>query len=204
MRKLTELQTRVLDELQEYGLSHGRPPTVRELADLLDRSSSTVFQALGSLEKKGLIRKRDSSSRNIELQAQRPEPSHRHVILIPVVGKVTAGQPIEAIEDRRGYVPVDPDVVGHAEHFALVITGDSMVGAGILDGDQVLVRKQCTADEGDIVVAMFDNEATVKRFRRDGDTILLVPENPEMEPLRIEGGDFHILGKVVGVFRSIE
>ena len=203
MRKPTELQNDIIESIKGYTVKQGKPPCVREIAEMVGKSSSTVFQALNSLERKGIIRRPSSRSRDIEVVGFDPALSQAGIVRVPILGRVAAGRPIEAIEDHRGYVSVDADVVRGGEAYALIIKGESMIDAGIMDGDCVIVRKQPDAESGDIIVAMMNGEATVKRLRLRQRKILLVPENKKMKPIKVTSEDFQVLGKVVGVVRFV-
>ena len=203
MRKPTDLQNDIVESIKGYAVKNGKPPCVREIATMVGKSSSTVFQALHSLERKGLIRRPSSRSRDIEVIGFDPALSQAGIVRVPILGRVAAGRPIEAVEEHRGYVSVDADVVRGGEAFALFIKGESMVDVGIMDGDCVIVRRQPDAESGDIVVAMMNGEATVKRLQLRQRKILLVPENKNMQPIRVTSEDFQVLGKVVGVVRLV-
>ncbi|MBB6449210.1 repressor LexA [Geomicrobium halophilum] len=209
MAKLSERQETILSYITKNVKKKGYPPSVREIGEAVGlASSSTVHGHLARLEKKGYIRRDPTKPRAIEVlhldeqgveisEADKPDASY-----VPVIGKVTAGQPITAVENIEEYVPLPEHFVGSDQIFMLTIEGDSMIDAGILDGDQVIVRQQPTANNGDIVVAMTDEqEATVKRFFKEGDHFRLQPENQTMEPIIIS--NCKILGKVSGVFRTI-
>ena len=162
------------------------------------RSSSTVHAHLSQLEKKGYIRRDPTKPRAIEVLAEDDD----HLIPVPIIGRVTAGEPILAVENQEGTMTLPKDFVGSGENFLLRVRGDSMIGAGILDGDLVLVRRQDTADNGDIVVALVNGEeATVKRFFREKDYIRLQPENEHLEPIITK--ELRVLGKVIGVLRRL-
>lgn len=185
----------------------GYPPSVREIGEAVGlASSSTVHGHLDRLEKKGLIRRDPTKPRAIELLGQEESEDANmfvHTVTrVPIVGKVTAGIPITATENIEDYFPLPNHYVGDKEIFMLAVAGESMIEAGIFDGDYVIVRQQQTAENGDIVVAMTeDDEATVKTFYKEKDHIRLQPENPAFEPLRLK--HVTILGKVVGLFRDI-
>ncbi|WP_026962444.1 transcriptional repressor LexA [Alicyclobacillus herbarius] len=208
MTGLTPRQQAILDFIRKNIREKGYPPSVREIGEAVGlTSSSTVHGHLTRLQAKGFLRRDPTKPRAIELLEDPPEanPSFpaADLVLAPVVGKVTAGMPITAIENIEDYFPLPKDMVRDNEVYLLNVQGDSMVDAGILDGDYVIVRKQETARNGEIVVAMTeDNEATVKRFYRERDHIRLQPENSTMLPLRYK--DVRILGKVIGVFRRID
>ncbi|NLM42291.1 MAG: transcriptional repressor LexA [Firmicutes bacterium] len=202
MPKLTERQRRILEYIRSEVASKGYPPSVREIGNAVGlRSSSTVHGHLTKLEELGYIRRDLSKPRAIELLDE-ALPSKARIVDVPLVGKVTAGMPILAVENIEDYYPIPKDFVEHEDVFMLRVKGDSMIEAGILDGDFVLVAKQETARNGEIVVALVDGEeATVKRFFHEGTHIRLQPENAAIEPLLVD--DVRILGKVIGVFRRI-
>jgi repressor LexA len=205
--RLSSRQKAILDYIKKSVKEKGYPPSVREIGEAVGlASSSTVHGHLARLEKKGFIRRDPTKPRAIELLDRGDlEETVRSsdTVLVPLVGEVTAGEPITAIENVEEYLPLPRRLVGNAERaFVLSVHGNSMINAGILDGDHVVVRQQNTAENGDIVVAMTqDGEATVKRFYKEKDHIRLQPENDEMEPIRLTS--VSILGKVVGVFREI-
>lgn len=206
MTKLSKRQQDILSFIKEEVQKKGYPPSVREIGEAVGlASSSTVHGHLARLESKGLIRRDPTKPRaieiledNVELQIPRSK-----VVNVPVIGKVTAGVPITAIENVEEYFPLPDRYVSEDDHvFMLEIMGESMIEAGILDGDMVIVRQQPTANNGDIVVAMTeDDEATCKRFFKEKDYIRLQPENSTMEPIILR--NVSILGKVIGVYRNI-
>ena len=201
---LTEQQRKILDYIKSEVHSKGYPPSVREICVAVGlKSTSTVHGHLAKLEKNGLIRRDPTKPRAIELLNNEDLENNdfKATAQIPLVGKVTAGEPILAVENIEDYFPVPKDFVDESNHFMLTIKGSSMINAGILDGDYVLVKQQNTANNGDIIVAMIDDEATVKRFYKEKDHIRLQPENPTMEP--IISKHVLILGKVKGVFRKM-
>lgn len=208
MTKLSRRQQEILDFIRENVKHRGYPPSVREIGEAVGlASSSTVHGHLERLQAKGYLRKDPTKPRAIELLEDEPTssghltPVDGKTVMVPIVGKVTAGQPITAVEQVEDYFPLPKNLVKDNDVFLLKVQGESMIEAGILDGDLVIVRKQETARNGDIVVAMTeDDEATVKRFFREMDHIRLQPENSSMEPLRYR--NVTILGKVIGVFRS--
>lgn len=202
MAKLSDRQQRILEFIRSEVATKGYPPSVREIGNAVGlRSSSTVHGHLTKLEELGYIRRDLSKPRAIELLDD-SLPSRTRVIDVPLVGKVTAGAPVLAVENIEDYFPIPKDFVEHEDVFMLRVKGDSMVDAGILDGDFVLVNRQETAFNGEIVVALIDGEeATVKRFFHEGTHIRLQPENAAMDSLIVE--DVRILGKVIGVFRRI-
>lgn len=191
MARTSTKQQEILRFLRQFIDESGYAPSVREICAAVGlKSTASVHYHLGELKRQGLIEMDGGKNRTISL----PETPERG--RIPVLGTVTAGLPILAVENIEGYLPWD----GDENCFALRVRGLSMVGAGILDGDKVVVRPQSTADNGDIVVALLEDEATVKRFRRDGSGVWLLPENPDFDP--IDGREARILGKVKAVVRE--
>lgn len=192
-------QEAILSYIKQVVGQRGYPPSVREIGEAVGLSStSTVHGHLEKLERKGLIRRDPTKPRAIEITQ---EDFHQSIYQqIPIIGKVTAGMPIRAFEDNEGHIPMPLELNNSGELFALKIRGDSMIEAGIHDGDIVIVVRQSTANNGEIVVAMTeDEEATVKRFYREKDKIRLQPENQAMKPLFFD--NVTILGKVVGLWR---
>lgn len=206
-RDLTDRQRQVLDYIKSEVKAKGFPPTVRDIGEAVGlSSSSTVHAHLAALEAKGLIRRDPSKPRALEVLgradgAARSARPLRNAVELPVVGAVAAGVPILAAENVESTITLPTDVVRDDATFVLRVKGDSMVDAGILDGDYVVVRQQPTAANGDIIVAMLDEEATVKRYFREPDRIRLQPENATMEP--IYAREITVLGKVVAVFRRV-
>ncbi len=201
-RGLTRRQAEILTFIQRFTETHGYPPSVREIGRALGlTSSSTVHSHLAALEKKGYLHRDPSKPRALEvLRDERAAPTKK-VIPLPVVGRVAAGSPLLAQENIEDYFPLPAEFVRGAETFILRVRGDSMVGAGIYDGDYVIVRRQPTAHNGDIVVARLEDEATVKRFFREDGHVRLQPENPALEPILTR--DVVIEGKVVGLIRRM-
>ncbi len=204
---LTQRQQQILRFIEQTISEKGYPPTVREIGQAVGLSSpSTVHSHLSTLEKRGFIRKDPDKGRAIEVihdEFDRNDaPVEPDIIKAPLVGRVTAGAPILATENVEDIVPLPKHLVryGDEDLFLLRVEGSSMINAGILDGDYVIVRRQQQADNGDIVVALLDNEATVKRFFRESDHIRLQPENDGMSPIRSRNA--RILGVVVGLLRS--
>ncbi len=201
---LTARQRQVLEWVKAFIREHAMPPTVREIGDAFSIKSSSVFDLLKTLERKHYIRRGDQGARSLIVEGMKKRYGLGHdIVEVAIVGRIPAGQPIEAIEYDCGTVAVKREVLRGREAYALKVEGDSMVDAGILDGDCVIVRKQDTADDGDIVVALIEQEATLKRLYRDGDGVRLEPENTRMRPIHVRSGDFKIQGKVVGVQRTI-
>jgi repressor LexA len=181
---LTRRQQEILTFIQRYTDAHGYPPSVREIGQALGlTSSSTVHSHLSALEKKGYLRRDPSKPRALEILKDEREVPAKKVVSLPVVGTVTAGLPILAQQNIEDYFPLPQEFVRSDECFILKVRGDSMVDAGIFDGDMLVVRKQQTAKDRDIVVARMEDEATVKRFFREDGRVRLQPENPTMEPI---------------------
>lgn len=202
---MSKRQEDILTFIKEEVKTKGYPPSVREIGEAVGlASSSTVHGHLARLESKGLIRRDPTKPRAIEILEQEENSIGKQAVIhVPLVGKVTAGSPITAIENVEEYFPL-PDAynTNSDELFMLEIMGESMIEAGILDGDLVIVKKSSTANNGDIVVAMTeDNEATVKRFFKEKDYFRLQPENASMEPIIVN--QVSILGLVVGLYRNI-
>jgi repressor LexA len=199
--KLTKRQQEIFEFIKQYSGRHGYPPTVRDIGKAIGlTSSSTVHAHLANLEKLGLVRRDPTKPRALELLGEAARkiagPSG-----LPVVGRVAAGTPILAEENIEDYVEVPPIAGGDDGEYVLRVAGDSMIDAGILDGDYVIVHRQETAANGEIVVALVGEEATVKRYFRESDHIRLQPENASMEPIRTR--EVAVLGKVVGVCRRV-
>lgn len=203
MTKLSKRQKAILEFIKNEVKSKGYPPSVREIGEAVGlASSSTVHGHLARLEKKGLIRRDPTKPRAIEVLSKPSDTRATESVVVPIVGKVTAGQPITAVENIEDYFSL-PERFVSEDTFMLVVEGDSMIEAGIFDKDMVIVKQQSTANNGDIIVAMTDDgEATVKRFFKEKDHIRLQPENASMEPIILSSCT--ILGKVTGVFRIID
>lgn len=196
---LSPRQEQMLGFIQDWIKKHGYPPAVREIGRALGlRSSSTVHMHLKQLEAKGYLKRNPSKPRAIEVTANRPVVAD-DVVEVPVLGRVAAGKPILAQENREGSFPLPVSLAQHGTTFLLRIRGDSMREVGILDGDLVLVRQQPTVENGEIAVVLLDDEATVKRFYKENDHIRLQPENPSYDPIIVRSAQ--VLGKVIGVFR---
>lgn len=203
MAALTNKQKEVLDFLEEYISEAGFPPSLRDICARFNiKGPQNAAKHLDALEKKGYIRRQAGSSRAIELLGR---PSRGESVSLPIVGRVRAGTPGLAVEDITGHVVLDEKFFRCSGAFLLKVEGESMIEAGINDGDFVVVRPQKEASIGDIVVALIDGEATVKTFQRDGDEVILKPENSSMQPIRVSGDkDFSIAGKVISVIRRLE
>jgi repressor LexA len=209
MKDLTSRQREVLEFIRSFSDHHGVPPAVREIGQRFGFTARAAFDHLRALERKGKLERRVTgkrASRTLVLPRRRsPHRTGREEI--PILGRIAAGTPILAVENREESIPLPPEWLGvHGQDvFALRVRGDSMIGAHIVEGDLVLVRKQDSATPGDIVVAMLDGEATVKRFARDGNAVLLRPEHPTLRPIVVgpDRDDVQILGKVIGVLRNL-
>mgnify|MGYP001071607432 CR=1 FL=1 len=203
-RELTARQEQILEYIRSEIHRQGYPPSVREIGEAVGlSSSSTVHSHLAALESKGYVRRDPSKPRALEVLDYRDSDAavdYGAVCSLPLVGQVAAGAPILAAENIEATMPLPADLVGDST-FILKVKGDSMIEAGILDGDFVVVRQQSTARNGDIVVAMLDDSATVKRFFREADRIRLQPENSALEP--IYSRDVQIMGQVVALFRRV-
>lgn len=201
--RITEKQQKILDYLKESILATGYPPTVREICDAVGlKSTSSVHSHLETLEKNGYIRRDPTKPRAIEICDDSFQMVRTEITSIPVVGNVAAGQPILAEQNIESYYPFPAEYMpSGSSSFALRVRGESMINAGILDGDLIFVRSCNTAENGEIVVALIDDSATVKRFYRENGHIRLQPENDAMEPIIVS--QCVILGKVFGVFRYI-
>ncbi len=201
---LTKRQQEIFDFIKRYSAKYGYPPTVRDIGKAVGlASSSTVHAHLANLEKVGLLRRDPAKPRALEL-LDRAVGSVKSVVRpngLPLVGQVAAGQPVLAEENIEDYVEVPPLVGGEDGEYLLRVRGESMQDAGILEGDLVVVRPQPTATDGEIVVALVGEEATVKRFFQESDHVRLQPENESMEPIRSK--DVLVLGRVVGLMRSM-
>lgn len=198
--KITAKQQQILDYMKQQILEKGYPPAVREICKAVDlKSTSSVHSHLETLEKNGYIRRDPTKPRAIEILDDQFNLTRRELVNVPIVGTVTAGQPILATESIEDYFPVMPSFVGNKQTFMLHVKGDSMINAGIFDGDLILVEQNATARNGEIVVALIDDSVTVKRFYKEEGHIRLQPENDALEPIIVE--DCQILGKVIGLYR---
>jgi repressor LexA len=205
MEEVTPRQRRILDYIRRTVQDRGYPPTVREIGEAVGlTSSSSVHAQLANLQRKGLLRKDAARPRALEIAGTRPRGAG--AVSVPVLGRVAAGAPVLADEHIEEYVAVPASLASEEEHFALRVMGDSMIEAGIFDGDLVVVRRQDVAEDGSVVAALVpgpaEEEATIKRLRRKGSRITLVPENSAMEPFDLPAGG-RILGQVVAVLRKL-
>ena len=198
--KISDKQKQILEYIKQEILNKGYPPTVRDICDAVGlKSTSSVHSHLESLEKNGYIRRDPTKPRAIEIIDDNFNMVRREVVNVPIVGQVAAGQPILAEENICSYFPVPAEFMPKNQSFMLKVKGESMINAGIYDGDSIIVEQQNTARNGDIVVALIDDSATVKTFYKEDGHIRLQPENDTMDPIIVP--DCTILGKVFGVFR---
>ncbi len=200
--KITTKQEEILNYMKEEILTKGYPPTVREICQAVHlKSTSSVHAHLATLEKLGLIERDPTKPRAIEICDDSFQMVRKEIVSLPVVGTVAAGQPLLAQQNIDSYFPVPAEFVPGGESFVLKVKGDSMINVGIFNGDQIFVKSCNTASNGDIIVALVDDSATVKTFYKEKDHIRLQPENDTMEPIIVD--DCTILGKVFGVFRML-
>ena len=198
--KITKKQEEILEYIKSEIINRGYPPAVREICEAVSlKSTSSVHSHLESLEKNGYIRRDPTKPRAIEIVDDSFNMSRREIVNIPMIGTVTAGQPILTTENIEGYFPLLSEDMPRGETFMLKVKGESMINVGIYDGDQIIVKRQPTADNGDIVVALIDDSATVKTYYKEDGHFRLQPENDTMDPIIVP--DLTILGKVVGLFR---
>ena len=201
--KISQKQSEILEYMKNEILNRGFPPSVREICEAVNlKSTSSVHSHLETLEKNGYIRRDPTKPRAIEIVDDNINLVRRETVNVPIVGKVAAGQPLLAMENVEGYFPIPSEFMPNNKTFMLVVEGDSMINAGIFSGDYVLVEQQPTAENGQKVVALVDDSATVKTFYKEKDYIRLQPENDSMDPILVGPEQvFQILGKVIGVFR---
>lgn len=199
--KITNKQKEILEYIKTEILHRGYPPAVREICEAVKlKSTSSVHSHLETLEKNGYIRRDPTKPRAIEIVDDCFNLTRREIISVPVIGTVTAGQPILAVENIESYFPLLMEDMPNSELFMLKVKGESMINKGILDGDQVLVEQQSTACNGDIVVALLEDSATVKTYYKESDHFRLQPENDFMDPILVK--ELSILGKVIGLYRK--
>ena len=209
---LNKREKAILEYIEKQSKINGYPPSVREIGKAVGlRSTATVHGYLAKLAEKGYIKKESQKGRTLKLlkgssgkeitNSGKDYYTNKELVDVPVIGKITAGAPILAVENITDTFPIPIDFVGNCESFMLTVRGESMIEAGILDGDYILVKKQNTANNGEIVVALIEDEATVKTFYKEKDHIRLQPENSTMDPIIVP--DCKILGKVAGVFRKM-
>lgn len=198
--KITDKQMQILEYIKSEILNKGYPPSVRDICQAVNlKSTSSVHSHLETLEKNGYIRRDPTKPRTIEILDDNFNLVRKEMVNVPMIGTVAAGQPILAIENIENYFPVPAEYMPNEETFILKVKGESMINAGILDGDQILVKRQSNADNGDMVVALVDDSATVKTFYKEDGHIRLQPENDYMDPIILP--NVEIIGKVFGVFR---
>lgn len=211
--ELNKRERAILKYIEKHVMNYGYPPSVREIGKAVGlKSTATVHGYIASLEKKGFVKKESQKGRTLKLlkggleedpnqETFKEAYTSKEMVDVPVIGKITAGAPILAVENVTDTFPIPIDFVGNSESFMLTVRGTSMIEAGILDGDYILVKKQNVANNGEIVVALIDDEATVKTFYKENGHIRLQPENSTMDPIIVPNCE--ILGKVKGVFRKM-
>ncbi len=201
--KISAKQKEILEYLKSQIINKGYPPAVREICEAVNlKSTSSVHSHLETLEKNGYIRRDPSKPRAIEIIDDEFNLTRRELVSVPIVGTITAGEPILAVENIEGYFPLPSEYMPNEETFMLKVKGESMINAGIFDGDKILVQKQNTASNGEIVVALIDDSVTVKTFYKEKGYYRLQPENDTMEPILVP--EVNILGKVIGLFRIFQ
>lgn len=198
--KISAKQREILEYIKQEILNKGYPPAVREICEAVHlKSTSSVHSHLETLEKNGYIRRDPTKPRAIEIIDENFNLTRREVVNVPLIGKVAAGQPLLAVENIETYFPIPAEFIPNEDTFMLQVQGESMINAGIFDGDNILVQKQSTARNGDMVVALVEDSATVKTFYKEDGHYRLQPENDTMDPIIVP--ECQILGKVFGVFR---
>ncbi len=201
--KITKKQEEILTYIKSQILTRGFPPSVREICEAVNlKSTSSVHSHLETLEKNGYIRRDPTKPRAIEILDDTFNLTRREVVNVPIIGHIAAGEPLLAQENIENYFPVPVEMLPNKQTYLLVVQGESMVNAGILDGDYVLIQEENTASDGDMVAALIEDGATVKTFYKEDGFIRLQPENDFMEPILVK--DVVILGKVIGVFRFFD
>ena len=198
--KISAKQKEILEYIKSEIINRGYPPAVREICEAVKlKSTSSVHSHLETLEKNGFIRRDPTKPRAIEIMDDNFALTRREIVNVPLVGTVTAGQPILAVENIEGYFPLPAEDLPNHEVFMLNVKGDSMINAGIYNGDKILVQKQPTAENGEKVVALIDDSVTVKTFYKEKGHFRLQPENDTMDPIIVD--DLSIIGKVIGLYR---
>lgn len=198
--RISSKQSEILEYIKSQILNKGYPPSVRDICEAVDlKSTSSVHAHLESLEKNGYIRRDPTKPRAIEIIDDNFNLVRREVVNVPLVGQVAAGEPILAVENITNYFPIPAEFMPNEETFMLIIKGDSMINMGIYNGDQIIVKKQNTAMNNDVVVALVDDSATVKRYFKENGHYRLQPENDNLEPIFVD--HVEILGKVIGLIR---
>ena len=200
--KITSKQQEILEYIKNTILKKGYPPTVREICEAVRlKSTSSVHSHLETLERNGYIRRDPTKPRAMEILDDTFGLTRREMVQVPMIGTVAAGQPILAEENIEDYFPIPAELLPNSQTFMLRIKGNSMINVGIFDGDQVIVEQTSTADDGDIIVALIDDSATVKRFYKEDGHYRLQPENDEMDPIIVS--ELNVLGKVIALFRRM-
>ncbi len=200
--KISNKQREILEFLKSRIINRGYPPSVREICEAVNlKSTSSVHSHLETLERNGYIRRDPSKPRAIEIIDDEFNLTRREIVNVPILGTITAGHPILAVENIESYFPIPVEFMPNCETFMLRVKGDSMINAGIYNNDKILVRKQSHAKNGDYVVALLDDEVTVKTFYKENGYIRLQPENDAMDPIIVP--DVQILGVVIGLFRML-
>lgn len=201
--KITPKQQEILEFIKESILNRGYPPAVREICEAVHlKSTSSVHSHLETMEKNGYIRRDPTKPRAIEIIDDNFNLTRRELVNVPIVGTVTAGEPILAVENIEGYFPISPEFLKNKQTFMLKVKGESMINSGIFSGDYILVEETPTASDGEIIVALVEDSVTVKRFYKEEDHFRLQPENDAMEPILVpKNTPFSIVGKVIGLFR---
>ena len=200
--KITSKQQEILEYIKNTTLKKGYPPTVREICEAVRlKSTSSVHSHLETLERNGYIRRDPTKPRAMEILDDTFGLTRREMVQVPMIGTVAAGQPILAEENIEDYFPIPAELLPNSQTFMLRIKGNSMINVGIFDGDQVIVEQTSTADNGDIIVALIDDSATVKRFYKEDGHYRLQPENDEMDPIIVS--ELNVLGKVIALFRRM-
>lgn len=199
--RITAKQKEILEYIKSQIINKGYPPAVREICEAVHlKSTSSVHSHLETLEKNGYIRRDPTKPRAIEIMDDDFNLARREIVNVPILGTVAAGEPIFAEQNIEGYMPILPEDLPSGDSFIVHVHGDSMINAGIFDGDRLVITKQETADNGDIVVALVEDSATVKRFYKENGHFRLQPENDDMDPIIVD--EVSILGKVSGLFRT--
>ena len=201
-QNITEKQKEILEYIKSEILKRGFPPAVREICEAVHlKSTSSVHSHLATLERKGYIRRDPTKPRAIEILDDSFQLLRKEMVNVPIVGKIAAGSPLLAVENIESYFPIPSEYLPNAQTFLLEVQGESMINAGVLPGDHILVQQQNNAENGEMIVALIDDSATVKTFYREDGYIRLQPENDTMDPILVQETQLHILGKVIGVFR---
>ena len=198
--RITAKQSEILEYIKNQIVNKGYPPSVRDICEAVHlKSTSSVHAHLETLEKNGYIRRDPTKPRAIEIIDDNFNLTRREVVNVPLIGQVAAGQPILAVENITNYFPIPAEFLNNSETFMLNVKGDSMINMGIYDGDMIIVRRQQTADNGEVIVALVDDSATVKRFYKEDGHYRLQPDNDFMDPIIVD--NVEIVGKVIGLIR---